>query len=221
MDEKFLNDLLSRGIKLGHIDLELNDTIVDSLLETSDEVSVEAKARVKSRLKAKIVEVAIASARPSIAWKGLPFGRYLEQVRNRAGLTRIAVAEWLGQTDEYLLRVERGDASPTELPTKDVVHIIELFHIRLRAVSEMLLATVHAAQSKQTYRAAARSHGGLRHDVRSEDVERALDAFTRKIRKRAESTNEANINQASSEVRGYLVKLETELRKRGRVDLLS
>lgn len=220
MNEKLLNDLVARGIKLGQIDLELNDTIVDSLLEQAhEEVSDELKVRVKAKLRTKIVESAIASARASIAWKGLPFGRYLEQVRNRAGLTRPVVAEWLGQTDEYLQRIERGDANPTQLPTRDVVHIIELFHIRLSAVSEMLLATVHAAQSKQTYRAAARSHGGLRHDVRSEDVERALDAFTRKIRKRVVSESVAT--EPPTEIKGYLVKLENELKKRGRVDLLS
>lgn len=220
MNEKLLNDLVARGIKLGQIDLELNDTNVDSLLEQAhEEVSDELKVRVKAKLRTKIVESAIASARASIAWKGLPFGRYLEQVRNRAGLTRPVVAEWLGQTDEYLQRIERGDANPTQLPTRDVVHIIELFHIRLSAVSEMLLATVHAAQSKQTYRAAARSHGGLRHDVRSEDVERALDAFTRKIRKRVVSESVAT--EPPTEIKGYLVKLENELKKRGRVDLLS
>jgi len=217
VNEKFLNDLLASGIRRGEIDLEVNDKVVDSLLsQIRSEASDQSKARVKSKVKVRIEDAAISQSKHVIQWKGVPFGRYIEAVRERAGLTRFAIADRLGKDESYLQRLERGDISPAALPIVEVVKVVELFHLKLNAVNEMLLATSRVVEKKRTFRAAARSHGGMRHDTRSEDVERALDAFTRKIQ--GQKVSEV---PDPKEIQICISKLEVELKKRGRVDLVT
>ena len=180
------------------------------------EISEISKARVKSNLKVRMQDAAIKRARQSVQSKGIPFGRFIEAVRAGAGLTRIEIAERLGKTEQYLQRLERGDLSPIQLPVIEFVEIVELFHLRLPLVTEMVVASTQTAETKQTFRAAARSHGGIRHDARGEDVERALDAFAHKMQKRAKSAAEV-----PQEIRVFISKIEGELKRRGRSDLLT
>lgn len=219
VNEKDLNDLLVWATNHGYVELPLDDKVVDSVLQsTPEEISERVKNHFKSRLKERLIEEAISSARICIPWEGLPFGRYLEAVRSRAGLSREVVAARLQKTDEYLHRIERGDTSPVQLPVSEIVVILELFHIGLHAATQMLQASDRVSESKQNYRAAARSHGGVRHDIRSEDVEKALDAFARKLLK-----NKGKEWQSPdrAETAGFMTKVETELKKRGRSDLLG
>jgi len=217
MSEKLLNNLLAAVIRRGDVPLDLSDEIVDSLLEQPGaEISEESKARVKSILKVRMQDAAIKRARQSVRWKGIPLGRFIEAVRAGAGLTRLEIAERLGKTEQYLQRLERGDLNPIQLPVIEFAEIAELFHLRLSTVTEMVVSSTKTADTKQTFRAAARSHGGIRHDTRGEDVERALDAFAHKMQKKAKSATEV-----PQEVRLYISKIEVELKRRGRADLLT
>jgi len=209
MNEKILKETFISGIRSGNLDLELNDTIVDDLLEHPVwQVTQSSKERAKARLQSKRQDAAIAVAKEMIPnGQLLSFGRFLEAVREKARLSRMQIAGRLGRDESYVLRVERGDVIPVSVPPSECADIM--------SVSQMIAVSVKTSDSKRTYRAAARSHGGLRRDVRSEDVERALDAFARKMHTRAANTD------AGSEVQTYLTKLEEELKKRGREDLLK
>jgi len=217
MSEKFLNDLLAAAIRRGDVPLDLSDEIVDSLLEQpGTDISEVSKARIKSNLKVRMQDAAIKRARQLVQWKGIPFGRFIEALREAADLTRLEIAERLRKTEQYMQRVERGDLNPIQLPVIEFAEIVELFDLRLSVVTEMVIASTTTADTKQTFRAAARSHGGIRHDTRGEDVERALDAFAHKMQKRAKSA--AAVPQ---EVRAYISRVEVELKRRGRADLLT
>jgi len=217
MNEKSLNELLASALRRGELDLELNDTIVDSLLEQPcPDISDTAKTRVKAKLRIRMQDAAIVEAKQAVQVKSLSLGRFLEAVRQKANLTRANVAERLKKTDEYVQRLERGDLSPVQLPTRELADVIELFRLGLRAVTEMIMATVQTANLKQSYRATARSHGGVRHDIRGEDVERALDAFARKMRQK--SMERAALPE---DVQTCISKLEEELKRRGRIELLK
>jgi len=217
MNEKILKETFISGIRSGNLDLELNDTIVDDLLEHPVwQVTQSSKERAKARLQSKRQDAAIAVAKEMIPnGQLLSFGRFLEAVREKARLSRMQIAGRLGRDESYVLRVERGDVIPVSVPPSECADIMGLFQIGFGSVSQMIAVSVKTSDSKRTYRAAARSHGGLRRDVRSEDVERALDAFARKMHTRAANTD------AGSEVQTYLTKLEEELKKRGREDLLK
>ena len=217
MDEKSLDKLLVSGINKGEIALELNDGIVDSLLEHPvGQVSDAATARVTARLQIRRQDAAIARSKQTIPdMQSLPFGRFLEAVREKAGMTKSQIARRLEKDEDYVSRVERGDLSPVSIPTPDFVDIMGLFDVGIGSASQMVVASTRIAESKHTYRAAARSHGGLRHDTRTADVERALDAFARKMQKKV-----ATSDSVPPEVDACLKRVRDELEKRGRKDLL-
>jgi transcriptional regulator with XRE-family HTH domain len=217
MDEKSLDKILASAIDQGDITLELNDTIVDSLLEhPAGQVSDAAAERVTARLQIRRQDAAIERAKTMIPdMQSLPFGRFMEAVREKAGITRTRIAGRLKRDEEYISRVERGDLNPISIPTPDFADIMGLLHVGLGFVSQMVVASIRVAESKHTYRASARSHGGLRHDTRTADVERALDAFARQMQKKA-----AINSDVPAEVDGYLRLVRAELERRGRKDLL-
>jgi ribosome-binding protein aMBF1 (putative translation factor) len=216
MNEKELNDLISKGIRNGEIPLEVSDSVADHWLSTGTEISDAIKSRIKSNLKQRIQNAAIQQALSSAGKEVLPFGRFIESIRERAGLSRSDVAERLKKTDEYVQRVERGDVVPTQLKTPDFADLVELFQITVRAAVEMLQAAFDTLNYKSTFRASARACAGLRNDKRGEDVERALDAFARKKRRELPRTS-----TLPSDIEVCASKLQDELKQRGRADLLE
>lgn len=218
MNEKFLNDFLASAIRSGDISLEFNDEIVDRILQQPGaEISDASRARFKSQLKVRIEDAAIATARESVQGQPIaPFGRFIETVREHARLNRSAVAERLKKTDDFVERLERGHINPLQLATREFADIVELFRLKLSALPAMMAASAATAGTKHNYRAIARSHGGVRHKQRGEDVERALEAFARTVQPKA--TGAPN---TSDEIRSCLAKLEDELKRRGRADLIT
>jgi transcriptional regulator with XRE-family HTH domain len=216
MNEKELNDLIVKGIRNGEIPLEVNDPVADHWLSTGAELSDAVKLRIKSNLQHRMQNAAIKQALSSVGKEVLPFGRFIESVRERAGLSRSDVAGRLKKTDEYVQRVERGDVVPTQLKTPDFADLVELFQITVRAAVEMLKAAFDTLDYKSTFRASARACAGLRNDKRGEDVERALDAFARK--KQRELPRPSSLPH---DIEVCASKLQDELKQRGRVDLLE
>jgi len=216
MNEKELNDLILKGIRNGELSLDVSDSMADHWLSTSTELSDSVKSRIKSNLKHHIQDAAIKQALSSASKDVLPFGRFIESVRARAGLSRSEVAERLKKTDEYVQRVERGDVVPTQLKTPDFADLVELFQITVRGVAEMLKVGFDTLEYKSAFRASARACAGLRNDKRGEDVERALDAFARK--KQRELPRPSSLPH---DIEVCASKLQDELKQRGRVDLLE
>ena len=217
MDEQKLNKILSKKINRGEIALELNDRIVDSLLaHPTGQVPDAAVARTTGKLRVRRQDAALTRAKEDVRdTRSLPLGRFVEVVREKAGMTRAQVAGRLKKDEEYVLRFERGDVSPVSMAAPDIADIAELLQIGFGSVTEMVAASITVSESKHTYRASARSHGGLQHDARTDDVDRALDAFARKMQ------NKAAANRvASPELTAFLGRVRAELEKRGRKDLL-
>ena len=216
MNEKELNDLILKGIRNGEIPLEVSDSVADHWLSTGTEISDAVKLRIKSNLKQRMQNTAIQQALSSAGKEVLPFGRFIESIRERAGLSRSDVAERLKKNDEYVQRVERGDVVPTQLRTPEFADLVELFQITVRAAVEMLKVGFDTLDYRNKFRASARACAGLRNDQRGEDVERALDAFARKKQRELprQSTLPRDIEVCAS-------KLQDELKQRGRVDLLK
>jgi len=217
MNEKFLNQLLASAVRRADIPLELDDMIVDLLLQQpQNEVPENAKARVRSKLRIKIQDAAIARASKSLDDDIVPFGQFIGSIRERAGLTRSEISTRLRKDDDYVERLERGHLNPIGLPTGDLADIVELFALAIRKLPKMVAASNALAGAKQGYRAVARSHGGVTHGKRGEDVERALEAFarTRKPKEQGQLDTDEKLRECVS-------KLEVELKRRGRHDLLE
>jgi len=129
MNEKELNDLILKGIRNGEVPLEVSDSVADHWLSTGTEISDAVRLRIKSNLKQRMQNTAIQQALSSAGKEVLPFGRFIESIRERAGLSRSDVAERLKKNDEYVQRVERGDVVPTQLRAPEFADLVELFQI--------------------------------------------------------------------------------------------
>jgi hypothetical protein len=217
MNEKILNELLARAVRTGHVELELDDSVVDGLLkQTYPELPNFIKKEAKDKFRVRLQDSAIASAKEVVSPKSMSLGRFLEAVRAKANLTRLDIGVRLQKSDEYVQRLERGDLSPAELPTRDLADVVELFRLVVTMVAEMIMVSVETMTTKQNIRASARSHGGVRHDIRGEDVERALDAFARKL-----ASKSSRGNAESKDLETCMSNLREELQRRGRVELLE
>jgi hypothetical protein len=217
MDEKTLNGFLRSALKRGEVPFELSDSLVDSFLERPfGEVPAGAVERVAARVDILMQDAAIERARREIPSQDMPFGRFIEAVRKKACLTRVQICTRLRIPEDRIQKLERGDLSPIAVPPHECAEILILFKVKVGSVAKMVVASKTVSDTKQTYRASARSHGGVRHDVRSEDVERALDAFAKK--RQAKLLEGATV---PADVAAYVVALEKEMEKRGRFDLLK
>lgn len=217
MNEKDLDKLLTKKLNRGEVELKLDDTIVDSLLANpAGQVSAAAVARSRAKLRVLREDAALARAKEEVKdTRSLPLGRFVEVTREKAGMTRLQVAGRLKKNEEYVVRLERGDISPVSMAPQDIADIVELLHIGFESVKEMVAASITVLASKHNYRASARSYGGLRHDARTDDVDRALDAFARKMQNKTGANRET-----TPEMTACLVRVKAELEKRGRKDLL-
>ena len=217
MNEKTLNELLAHAVRTGDVGLDLDDATVDGLLKQSyPDLPNVIKKRAKDKFRIRLQDAAIVRAKEAVNPKSISLGRFLEAVRAKANLTRLDVGIRLQKSDEYVLRLERGDLNPSELPTRDLADVVELFHLVVTMVAEMILVSVETMTTKQSIRASARSHGGLRHDVRGEDVERALDAFAQKLARKS-----AMGKAEPKELEACMTNLRKELQRRGQVELLK
>ena len=217
MDEKKINQLLSSAVKHGDIPIELTDSVVDSLLEhPPGQVADDATERVRAKLEIRMQDAAIARAAQQVTDRSQPFGRFLESVREKAGLTRTQIALRLGTVDRDLQRLERGDITPLAIPPGSFADVLALFHLKLNSATPMILASMRVSDSKRTYRPAARSHGGILRGARSDDIERALDAFAKKMHK----TNSSQTT-VPADVAAYVLRVRDELQRTGRTELLE
>lgn len=216
MKEEPLEKLLRKAIQLGEIAYDLPDDVVDRLLDSPlpSELSSVAVQRQKQRMEKCREDAAISTAKSKVTAK-LSFGRYCEAVREHAGLLRSHVAVRLGTDENFVQRFERGDLDPLTITPRRMADLVELFQAHINLVTEMLVCGMGTVEAKRTYRVAARAHGGIRHDQRTEDVERALDAFTRKMR--SVDSDQRLHAKAQTHING----VRDELKRRGRTDLLK
>ena len=196
MNEKSLNYLLASAIRSGDIPLDIDDAFVDHLLQQpGTELPEPFRKQVKAKLKVRIQDAAIAKARSTVLKRGpKPLGRFLEAIREKAGLDRLSVGERLRKPDEFVERLERGHINPLKLTPPELADIVEIFDLNLSILRPMLIATVNAASSKH-----------------------ALEAFVRTVRPETSPSSPVHI---SEELRSCVAKLHTELERRGRSDLL-
>lgn len=215
MGEKLWNNLLAYLVRTGRLDLRLDNQVVDSILAESESQSMPARAaEIKNRLVIARQDRALKEAARTVKHRSrIAVGRFVEALRETAGLTPEEVAFRLRKDVDYVQRFERGHAPPLRIPVRDFADIVQLFGIKVGDLSPMLSVSSAVAAVKSNFRVAARSHGGKRTDTRAADVEKALDLFARK--------RMASEQGPSEEVRAFIEKLRGELRQRDCRELLE
>ena len=219
MNEKELSLGLRQLIGRGEIELKMTDEMVDCLLNQHRPEPNDRLDRRKARLMEQIQNDAIEKGRAVVGAKILPFGRYIEAIRAEATLTRLEIARRLHKDEAFVSRIERGDVHPTALPPSDIADMLVLFRVTISQASATMNVSADVNATKHGLKAAARSHGGLRHDQRGEDTERALDVIAARLHQK-KAGKPSGAPSANTVVQDFIEKLIEELRRKGRLDLL-
>lgn len=211
--EKKLRDLASVGKLEASMD-RLTEQICRELVPTT--LSEEELKSLYQTAKKASQEKALRDARKYLT-VNLAFGRLLQFLRDKSGLTQIDIARLLRKDKSYVENLENCRVDPLKMPIRDLADILELFRINLsefvRAVKE--IATLSSAKTGKVS-AMARSSIKTGTKQRGESLAHAIDSVLLAIAKKEGQSNpdKTDIDDSS------LDELRKELVKRGSNDLL-
>jgi transcriptional regulator with XRE-family HTH domain len=219
MNEKELNIGLRSLAKEGWFVVKMTDELGESLLSQKYAPSSdERKDQFISRLRVRIQDSAIQNAKREIDPSIVPFGLFIECLRECAHLTRAEIASRLGKDNEFVQQIEQGVVSPLQLPTIDVADLVILFQIKIKDVARLADTSLDPPHTHQGFGSSARR---LPSDVWNRDAQvdagMGIDIDT-DIVKRCRILDSLG---RGHEVEAFLINLKTELVRRGQVQLLS
>jgi hypothetical protein len=153
MNEKQLKAGLSQLASAGWSVVEFPDELLESLLGREFDAPAEAvKQRFLSKFRVRIQDAAIRKAHRTVGIDGVPFGRFIETIRETAMLTRSDIGSRLGKEEDFVQRVERGDVSPLLLSLAEVTDLVTLFQIRIKDAIQLVAAGLEFAHAKQEFK---------------------------------------------------------------------
>jgi transcriptional regulator with XRE-family HTH domain len=209
--EKKLHDMASSG-ELDSFINKIADQIYNELIPTPLS-EVELKSLYQTVKKAS-QKKALKYAKKYLT-VNLVFGRLLQFLRKKSGLTQIDIARLLHKDRLYIENLENCQINPLKIPLCDLVDILELFRINLsefvRAVKEY--ATLLSAK-KSKVSAMARSSVKAGTKERGESLSHAIDSVLLAIAKKEGQNHHTDVDS------NLLEELKKELIKRGSNDLL-
>lgn len=146
----------------------------------------------------------------------LPFGRHLQTIRDKSGLTQADIARLLNKPSAYIDKIENGQVNPVTMLATEIAEIMQLFRLTLSdlktTVSAFLLLS--SRQTSHTH-VMARSSIQTGTKERGEGLGHARDAVLQAIAKKKAKTKETPAIDDS-----FLVSVQNALKERGEQDLL-
>lgn len=201
MSDKEMNELL-REMFRSEDSPPLTDAVVDSFLTLPEQYPEEKIRRMRSRF----VECLLVEANPSpvrTLKEKLPFGRWIEAIRQKAKLTREDIAAVIGMEPAYIEQVESGDLAPQTLPGNELGALVQLFRLHVDAMRDLLLMSIAVGRARANLGVAGRLAPGKEARKTAEAMKLALDKYladTVEIGTDAES----EVEDCMAAVRGYL-----------------
>lgn len=212
--EKKLHELAS----IGELDFSVNKLAQETYselepLSISDEELQLFYRTVKKASQEKALKDAIMHLSVNLA-----FGRLLQFLREKSGLAQIDIARLLHKDKSYVENLETCQINPLKIHIKDLVNILELYHINIsqfiRAVKES--TTLSSVKTGQIH-VMARSTAKAGTKERGVNVSHALDSVLLAIAKK-----EGQNHQSKTDIdHNFIDELRKELTQRGSIDLLS
>ena len=122
----------------------LTDEVVAAFLSLPVEVDPEGIGRMRAGIAvAALAEIHQAPARKIEG--GRSFGEWVQAARERARLTREAIAAAVQKDVPFVERVETGRASPFKLDPRDISEIVCLFRLHIDGLAQLLANTAASA----------------------------------------------------------------------------
>jgi hypothetical protein len=153
----------------------LTDSVVDAFLASPAQASEESGERVMVLFVQKVL--ANLHKEPVKEVGEEPFGRWIETIRRSARLAISDIGSAIGKEPSYVERLESGGAWPWDLDPKDVVNLICLFRIHIKAASYLVQKSYTLSRAHVAGDVIGRAHSGKMTKERGDSTRRALDMF--------------------------------------------
>lgn len=135
----------------GAFDDALDESLDRLLRETEPtELATSELSQFHQTVKKASVEKLITEARRVIPVKVLPFGRYLQLIRDKCDLSKTDIARVLNKDQTYINKIESGQTNPLHLIAKDVADIMQLFRLTLTDLKTTIASFLSLADSKKS-----------------------------------------------------------------------
>ncbi len=131
-------------------------------------------------------ENVIIEARKMTPVKAMPFGRYLQLVRDNGDLSKTEIAKALNKESTDIDRIEKGQTNPLQLLPNDMADIMQLFRISLSELKKKITAFLSLAAAKKGRRVSAMARSSIKSGVKGKedslglDMDAALQAIAQK-----------------------------------------
>jgi transcriptional regulator with XRE-family HTH domain len=202
----------------GAFDEAMNESLDRLLHETEPtELSASELSQFHQTVKKASIESLIMEARRELPVKVLPFGRYLQLIRDRCDLTKTDIAEALNKDQTYIDKIENGQTNPLHLMAKDVADIMQLFKLTLTDLKTTIASFLTLADSKRRKASAmARSSMKAGEKGKEDSLGLAMDAALQAIAIKKGNSCHGNIIIDSD----YINAIKKVLKERGKKSLL-
>jgi transcriptional regulator with XRE-family HTH domain len=163
------------------------------------------------------IENHIIEARKELPRTKLPFGRHIQWIRAKGGISKRDIAQSLRKDISYIDKIEEGRTNPLCLLINDLAEIMQLFKIKVSEFIQAVKAYQKLTNSNTgKMNAMARSSFGLGSDKKEEALSHAFDAV------RLEIVKKKKLSQEPSEIdKEFIEKLKIELKRQGYIELLK
>ena len=201
----------------GAFDGTMEDSLYRLFEQTEPvELSPDEKSRFYHTVTKASAENAIKEARRKTPVSRLPFGRFLQLVRDRSGLSPAQLAMALNKETSFVERLENGQIDPLQMIAGEIADIMQLFHMTITETIVTLKAFLLTNSVKHQ-----RISGMARSSVKSADkgaqLAHAMDALQAAIgKKKGHGQPDADkIDPA------YIENIRQELENRNAKELLK
>lgn len=136
--------------KKGDFDNAINETL-DRLFNEIESAPLSQSELIKfqNTVQNASVKRLILESRKTMPVKSIPFGRFLQLVRDRCEISKIDIARTLGKEPTFIEKIENGQTNPLDLIAEDVVDIMQLFRMTLTELKNSIAASLSVSDSKK------------------------------------------------------------------------
>lgn len=163
------------------------------------------------------IENRILKARKKLPSTRLPFGRHVQWIRNKSGVSKQDVAKNLQKDVSFVDKIEDGRINPISLLINELVDLMQFYRISVSELVATIAALAKLGGAKiGKMSAMARSSLSSNRDKKTEALDHAFDAVLHEIAKSEEADKKGFVIDEK-----YVAKLKKELVIRGEKSLLK
>lgn len=189
---------------------EITDDEADAFFLQAVECSDDSVKRMQKRFVEKTLNNTIKT--PIIEAENIPFGRWIEQARRQSNLSAESIETAINKRSPYLEKLESGALMPWKMPAADIAELVRLFQIHIKALRQMISASLTVNQTTLAGDVIARSEGGKATKDRGDATKKALDMFLARNAKKVDLDPSIEI---------WLESIRENLEKRDNHDLIQ